>query len=662
MSALGTEETIQERQHRLALVPRACEGCKRRKIRCDRTIPCSNCQVSNLTCRHPNDRSRSQLQADRIAHLEALVESLDRRFRDVESKLNALESPQPIPAVENAPNQSISSEARRGHLFEGDSSFMSQSLQASKTAQVAALSAGTDNGSAIEHAFGQLRNILNDSDELSKNNFFFSKSTSRFVPPVKPLPTALVTSILRRMKARRPIFLSSYAINDLQVLEDLCQSVYSITSRASVGQIASMHGILFFVLKELIAMKDELCQKFDLTTHLGHCEQIFIAAIETYDVFAVPSFENILALTMGMVKAQGEAKPSLFWTLVSAAATHCQSLGYHRETTYPNIPSRKADNIRRLFWTVYVFDKNMSLLLGRVSNMQGVKIDTRHPAISTDPTLRPWDESFIMGIGMAEFQDRTFSGLYSPATLIKVPSERAHLISDLASAMEQWHLEFKQIDSEGVNNAQVFHMSRGNWDISFYSTLTLLFHASSATGTVQISSQCFNAARNSLLAHLNCFPQYQKSKLLSDGEYFNWILLFSSFTPFVVIFLHAISAKDTESVTLLAKVLATFENFRKASQGSERLYQICATFTQIAKLVQSQRLSIGTYNQQDDSLILSEISGDTSIFHPDTFQDMFEIDDVNRVTSLYATDILNDWFSGQPFLWDRFDSEFETSA
>ena len=146
-----------------------------------------------------------------------------------------------------------------------------------------------------------------------------------------------------------------------------------------------------------------------------------------------------------MLKSQGEAKPSLFWTLLSAAATQCQSLGYHRETTYRNITSRKADSIRRLFWTVYTFDKNMSLLLGRVSNFENLKIDARHPAISTDPALRPWDESFIMGIKMAEFQDRIFTGLYSAATSIKAPSDRVWLIDDLASTMEQWYLELKQV-------------------------------------------------------------------------------------------------------------------------------------------------------------------------------------------------------------------------
>lgn len=108
-------------------------------------------------------------------------------------------------------------------------------------------------------------------------------------------------SILNHL-VRRPIFLSSYAVSDLSFVETLCQSVYSTSKSASVGEIASMHGVLFFVLKEFIAMEDQLCQKFNLATYLELCEDNFVAAMETYEVLAVPSFENILALTMGVNK------------------------------------------------------------------------------------------------------------------------------------------------------------------------------------------------------------------------------------------------------------------------------------------------------------------------------------------------------------------------
>lgn len=99
---------------------------------------------------------------------------------------------------------------------------------------------------------------------------------------------------------RRPIFLSSYAVNDLKLVESLCQSIYFPVSSISIGQVTSMHGILYFLLQEYKALKDPLCQQFDFDVHLTQCEKNFIMGLETYDIMAMPSFDNILGLTMGV--------------------------------------------------------------------------------------------------------------------------------------------------------------------------------------------------------------------------------------------------------------------------------------------------------------------------------------------------------------------------
>ncbi|KAJ5371262.1 uncharacterized protein N7496_007354 [Penicillium cataractarum] len=433
-----------------------------------------------------------------------------------------------------------------------------------------------------------------------------------------------------------------------------------------------MHGVLFFLMKEMISFKDPLCQKFDLATYIDRCEQIFVAAVETYEVLAVPSFENILALVMGMIKAQGESKPYLYWKLVSAAVTHCQSLNYHRESTYRRMPPHESERIRRLFWTVYTFDKNMSLVLGRVSFMQFLDIDAQRPKISSDPTLRAWDESFIMGIRLAEVQGRIFVDLYSPVTMTRDISAREQLVRDLALAMEKWYLELKQINAEGVNSPGIYSLSRGNWDIMFYSTQTLLFHASSALGgKIQISAQCFAAAQSSLRAHLDVFPRYQEAQLLSTADYCNWILLSSSFVPFIVTFLHAIATKDKNSITLLERVFDTLQAFRTTSRGYENLYLICSTFIQVAKkpVSSQQRLpSIGgiyaTQHQLQDSLRVSDMAQKPTLFEPEFFQDALSADfstheDVGLLDPAYTADILNDWLNGPPFPWERLDMEPE---
>jgi hypothetical protein len=314
-----------------------------------------------------------------------------------------------------------------------------------------------------------------------------------------------------------------------------------------------MHGVLFFVLKEMIAFKDPLVEKFDLHSYLAHCEQNFVVGVETYEVLAVPSFENILALIMGVSIASGlqacinyRANPRLddqiprrseTLLILEARFDGCHTLPVPwipPRSHISNMPPRKAESIRRLSWTVYAFDKNMSLVLGRASSAQCLDIDARYPTISTDPALRAWDESFIMEIRLAELQGRIFTGLYFTTTMARDRAQREKLIADLAQTMEDWHTELKQINPEEVNGPEVFSLSRGHWEILFYSTQTLLFHASSILGgEMQISAECFAAAEKSLRAHLDVFPRYQEAQLLFDGDYCSWFvsLFIYSYNP-----------------------------------------------------------------------------------------------------------------------------------
>lgn len=102
--------------------------------------------------------------------------------------------------------------------------------------------------------------------------------------------------------ANRPIFLCSYAINDPSLVERLCRDVYFPMVPISSGHLAAMYGILHVLLEEFTIMRNSLCQKYDLKLHVAKYEQNFNSIIESYEVLAVPSFENIFALVMGVSK------------------------------------------------------------------------------------------------------------------------------------------------------------------------------------------------------------------------------------------------------------------------------------------------------------------------------------------------------------------------
>ncbi|KAH7120555.1 hypothetical protein EDB81DRAFT_814401 [Dactylonectria macrodidyma] len=667
MSSGSKGETIRARRQRLSLLPRACEGCKIRKTRCDRSIPCSNCTASGITCQPAaHVESENRPKVDRVAQLEDYVGALVERLAKVEHQLTTQTNE--LQAQRVAPGSHIDASQRGlvsrpatdspGSLYEGGSSFTNL---ASEVAQQTAVSNTPGAPPNIEASFSDLHDLLQAKPGLpSSEDYRFSPvDESSCLPILEPLPVALVLSVLRRMKTQSPIFLSGYTVNDTSLIESLCQAIYFPTEPVSLGQLTSMNGMLYCLFKEYVTMQDPLCKQYDLKTYLAKCERNFNLGVETYDVLAVPSFHNVLALTLAVIKAQSECKPQLCCTLISAAASHCQMLGYHREMTYRSDNGKTAEQKRRIFWSLYVFDKNMSLLLGRASSMQDSEIDAEYPSLSKDPSQIPWDQWFVMAILLAKEQGRIYQTQYSAAALKTPVTTRDLHINELHMSLQKWRADLDQIDASRVKHPHIFALSRHHWDIMYYSTLTSLLRASTTSGIgAEISFPCFDTARLSLQSHLRCFSGYQTTEMLSDTDFANWVLHNSSFSPFLVIFLHAIAATSVEDVQLLDEVVETLRKVRGASSSSERLYLICATFARIAgRMVEEQSSCVGMYDEQTDSLQLLDAMDQIPIDWQESLQDFPEMEAVNQMFDWDVPDmagILTSWAEGQPSVSGMF--------
>lgn len=148
-----------------------------------------------------------------------------------------------------------------------------------------------------------------------------------------------------------------------------------------------------------------------------------------------------------VIKAHSEAKPTLCCTLLSAALSQCHLLGYHREKTYPKRSVIEAKRIRRLFWTLYIFDNNMSLLFGRGSYIKDTEVDASYPDISTDPGLKPWDESFLQFIDLASLHGQTYRRLYSVEASKVTSAVKLQSAKELITLLEEWKA---RLDSAGL--------------------------------------------------------------------------------------------------------------------------------------------------------------------------------------------------------------------
>ncbi|SCN83245.1 uncharacterized protein FFB20_07710 [Fusarium fujikuroi] len=678
---MSGEETILARRARLSQVPRACEACKVRKIRCDRSHPCGNCKAAGIACQQAHSvQSDARSRPDnRISQLEDYVATLEARLAKVELRLDK-QPEQPLtstPASTSAPTRpketsSVSpagssepsvydvAPSPGGALYEGTSSFLQQSVQASQEVQRSAAAESPEAAQTISESFNQLNSIFKSQND---KKLPFAAST-RSMPEITPLPASVVLTILRKIKANPTRFFPGQALTDVRLIEHLCQKVYFPTEPVTLGHVTSVNGIMRLLLREFIITKDSLGEEYNLEELKAQAERNFDRGLQTFELMTVPSFENILAITAAVLKIQNEAAPVLARSLVNAGLSHCQMMGYHREVTYQKDQSGFADNKRRLFWTLYVFDKTNSLHFGNASRIQDFEVDAHYPAIPDDPAEKPWTELFRLAVRLAKIQGLIFDKLYSVAGLQSPAVDRRQWIDALVTDMHQWRYELDHMDGSTVRFAEILKLSKTHWDIMYYSTLTILLRAPAMPGVgTDMTSQCFQAARLSLQSHLRAFSGYGGDKMLSKADYIDWALHNSSFTPFVVIFLHSIAASSLEDVELLEQVVTTFRSARDINIGAEKLYQICSTFSRLARrMVESRNTSVGMYDQNNDTLQVAGVSEND----PLTWTDMAVLPSEQQAgTDGFAdfltddmTNILADWINGQPPASDMFAMDF----
>ncbi|KAF5674977.1 transcriptional regulatory [Fusarium heterosporum] len=694
---MSGEETILARRARLSQVPRACEACKVRKIRCDRVYPCGNCKAAGIACQqqshpHPVQSDARPRQDNRISQLEEYVHTLEARLAKVESRLDtqtptlpststSASTPSVAPPKHTSPatssNPSIHDVAPSpvGPLYEGSSSFINQFVRASEEIQRSAVAETPEAAQTLTESFNQLNTILNDQEEKKPS----VAAVSRSVPEVSSPPATVVLAILRKIKgtnfpyfqyhannAAQPTkFLPGQAVTDIRLIEHFCQKVYFPSEPVTLGDITSVNGMMRLILREFIITEESLGPEYDLKELKAQAERNFDLGLETFEMLTVPSFENVLVITTAILKIQNESKPVLARALINAGLCHCQMLGYQNESTLQKDKSGFAEHKRRLFWTLYVFDKTNSLHLGHASRVQDFEIDANYPKIPDDPAEKPWTELFHLVIRLAKTQGLIFEKLYSAAGLRSPAVERRQWIDSLVADMHQWRRELEMLDGSRVRYVKMLELSLTHWDIMYYATLTTLLRAPAMPGVgTDMTSQCFQAARLALQSHLRAFSGYGGQKMFSKADYIDWALHNSSFTPFVVIFLHSIAAASLEDVNLLEQVVNTFRSAREIHAGAEKLYEICNTFARLARrMVESRNTSVGMYDQNTDSLQVFGVSEGVPLsWHECGAQPSggnVEGDGFTGFLNDDMTSILADWINGQPP--DMFTMDFEVS-
>lgn len=103
--------------------------------------------------------------------------------------------------------------------------------------------------------------------------------------------------------------------------------------------------------------------------------------------------------------------------------------------------------MRRVFWFIYITDKNMSLLQGRPSYLQDSEVDPWYPRITPDVAFNTWDELFILGINFAKLQGQTYDQLYSAAARDTPRAQQDQAVDRLSDELQSWYTDLCKVGS-----------------------------------------------------------------------------------------------------------------------------------------------------------------------------------------------------------------------
>ncbi|KAL9110672.1 MAG: hypothetical protein Q9227_004849 [Pyrenula ochraceoflavens] len=301
-----------------------------------------------------------------------------------------------------------------------------------------------------------------------------------------------------------------------------------------------------------------------------------------------PTWDYVCAVTLGAYYTVQISKPSLAWTLATMASHLCQSLGYHRISTLKNDQVGSRTEKVHVFWAIYVLDKGLSLRLGRPSTIRDSDIPLSLSLEGCESGNRPEYQHYSsQWVRIARIQGKIYENLYSPHALAMPSQDRqehvVQLVEELESARSNMKLVQERLSQKAQQN-RVLHMLLKSEDVVHFSLLTLIYRAMPhQPGSIStFDERCIMAARQTLDLHQNCVDVMHRTDSSLLAIYITWTMLYTPFTPFIVIFCHTIEGADAVDLSRLQSVVVSLQSACEVSEPAAKLHHLFQVLYNVA--------------------------------------------------------------------------------
>ena len=219
-------------------------------------------------------------------------------------------------------------------------------------------------------------------------------------------------------------------------LKEIFEDAYHNPGSCGAARRVLAYGIMENLFTEFKAFPLAHQDVSNHATYAVLCKRHTEVAMSQLDVCMPANYENIMALVLGAAQAIEMSKPSLCWVMISNAVGLCQRLGYHRIETMSNDSVEERNSKIYIFWMIYMFDKTISLRLGRASAIQDWDITLPFILIDEQPTSGgDGNQMLAYWVKVARVQGQIYEKLFCPAAFLRSSEERTRTAIELVNAM-----------------------------------------------------------------------------------------------------------------------------------------------------------------------------------------------------------------------------------
>ncbi|KAJ5513859.1 Transcription factor [Penicillium fimorum] len=357
----------------------ACSRCKTRKQKCDGQLPvCSNCTKSRATCDLQNVRGEDLVVAKYIHALENKVAELEiqlLQYQNSQTESSDAKTPSSgtpgqmgIADVANSLCLSLPDTSSGIELSQFALHLALNIGDVSKASTTTGRTSTGDSGLSEEHP----------ESSAAVGNYPFTNAIENGIhgtgPPSDELGVKLIETYSERVDSR-------YSFLDLDEILQWHRDRERLSS-ISLQSLSASQQFGLFKLYLVYAVGSGLLSLTEKQASLPTPEAFYATAIRHISAAREPrSLENIEAMVLLVIFHLRSSISQELWYLIGFAMRTCIHLGMYLSRREADLPRAVIQKRRKLFWTVYSLERNISIALGYPVSLPDRLIDVEMPTL-----------------------------------------------------------------------------------------------------------------------------------------------------------------------------------------------------------------------------------------------------------------------------------------